>query len=86
VIPVRVAAATTAHIVRDDFVLTDPAHPLFHEYCPVCDGQLGLERIALVYVGTAPDSRSEGKRFWTGAAVAVHQPCAPPPSVAAPGT
>jgi hypothetical protein len=78
VIPVRLPADFTPHIVRDDCLL-DPDHPLYGQPCPVCTDPLGVDQlpVALVAVGVAPDRRKPSG--WTsGAAVAVHTACARP--------
>lgn len=69
-IPVRVHPDVVPHVVRDDFRLT-PDHPLYAEFCPVCDLPLGGQPVALVFVGRDPDDRGG----WGAAAVAVHTAC-----------
>jgi hypothetical protein len=79
-IPIRVPADAPAYIASAGQQLATD-HPLWPQPCPVCDTQLGLGAIALVYVGAALDDRQEGKRFITGAGLAPHHQSAarPPP-------
>lgn len=58
-----------------------PIHPLIGEPCPGCDNPfLPGDHMALVYVGPggSPEARaaSVGGNYHTGAAVALHAPCA----------
>lgn len=71
-IPVRVPADAPLHIVSVKQI--PPDHPLHGEPCPACGYPLG-GAAALVYVGCDPASRKSAG-WMTGAAVAVHPPCA----------
>ena len=81
-IPVRLPATFTPHIVSDGKTLA-PDHPLRQTLCPVCDGALGVDvagdggLIALVAVGIHPEDRKDGG-WTTGAAVAAHAMCVGP--------
>lgn len=72
-IPVRVKPGTPVHVVSR-WTLTED-HPLYGRSCPACgellgDGARSVD-VALVYVGSAPDSG------WTAGSVAVHATCVP---------
>lgn len=75
-IPVRVPANLSPHIVRDDFQLSE-GHPLYGDPCPVCDEAMGYDglAVALVAVGIMPIDRKPSG-YTTGGAVAVHTQCA----------
>ncbi|GAA4924414.1 hypothetical protein HD597_011284 [Nonomuraea thailandensis] len=77
-IPVRLPADFTPHIVRDDCTLAMD-HPLYGHPCPACPVPLGHDGkpVALVAVGIDPCDRKDAG--WVrGAAVAVHTACACP--------
>jgi len=79
IIPVRVPADATTHTVGSPRRLT-PDHPHYGRPCPACDNHLTHHQdITLVYVGAHPDDRKT-TGFMTGAAVALHTPCAHPPT------
>lgn len=72
-IPVRVQPGTTVHRVGNPMTL-DPGHPLFTEFCPVCDNPFHDSPLVLVYVGAEPGRHTS----WRACAVAVHEVCAGP--------
>lgn len=72
--PLRVLANSQPHVARRGHYL-QPHHPMGNNLCPVCGNKLGGQKIAYIYLGTAPDKR-EGP-LWNGQGIAVHDVCAP---------